>query len=249
MYGLYISAEGAMAQTTRLETLSNNLANANTSGFKRELAVLQARYSEETESGRDYAGSHSLNDLGGGVKISGTKLEMGQGPLKKSGIDTDLAIQGDGYFVVQRGNDRLLTRSGNFGLTSTGQLVTQEGYPVLSEDNEQMIVDPTGGPWRISPEGALMQNGNSINIGLVRTDSPGDLVRVGDNFFSPLVDPRPTPLDERKVLPGFIEQSAVRPTLEMMELIEATRAIEANVNMVRNHDQMLGALVERVIKS
>jgi flagellar basal body rod protein FlgG len=211
--------------------------------------VLQARAAEDIEQGRDYAGSRTLNNIGGGVEVSGSVLDLSQGPLKKSGIDTDLAIQGDGYFVVQHGNQRLLTRSGNFVLTSTGQLTTQEGYPVLSEDNEQLVIDPSAGPWRITPGGSLLQNGNSINLALVRTDSAGDLVKVGDNFFSPLVDPRAVPVDQRKVLTGFLEQSSVRPTLEMMDLIETSRAVEANVNMVRNHDQMLGALVERVIKA
>src|ERR1700677_190872 len=132
-YGIYISAEGAAAQSARLEHLSNNMSNVTTPGFKRDLAMFQARYSEATSRGLDTPGSHSLNDLGGGVMIRGTKTDYSPGPLKRTQIPTDMAIQGDGYFQVRRGNQTMLTRAGNFLMTSLGQLTTPDGYPVMDE--------------------------------------------------------------------------------------------------------------------
>jgi flagellar basal-body rod protein FlgF len=247
-YGLYISAEGALAQQTRLEALSNNLANVNTTGFKRDLALFQARYAEATERGQDYPGSHSINDIGGGVIVRETKTDHSPGPVKRSNIDSDMAIQGDGYFVVKRGGQNLLTRAGNFMFTADGQLTTQDGYPVLSEDGDAVKIDPNL-PWSATSTGAIAQNNAEINLALVRVPSPGDLAKAADNLFAPLSTPKALGREERKVLPGHIEMSDVKPTMEMMDLIETSRVFEANVNMIKNHDQMMGNLVERVLKS
>ena len=77
----------------------------------------------------------------------------------------------------------------------------------------------------------------------------GDLVKVGDNLFSPLAEPKKVPQEERKVMGGYLELSGVKPPQEMIELIETARVFEANVNMVKFHDQMLESVVERVLKS
>lgn len=248
-YGLYISAEGAMAQQARLENLANNLANVATPGFKRDLAVLQARYAEQTQEGQDYPGSHTLNDLGGGVMVKGTTTDFSAGPVKRTGVPTDMAIEGDGFFVVRHGAQRLLTRSGNFTFNEQGQLTTQEGFPVLSEDGEPVKIDATAGPWELSPTGAILHNGNSYNLALERPHSMGDLVKLGDNLFSPLAEPRRLPPEQRKVMGGYLELSGVKPPQEMIELIETARVFEANVNMVKFHDQMLESVVERIMKS
>ncbi|HEX4148553.1 MAG TPA: flagellar hook basal-body protein, partial [Pirellulales bacterium] len=181
-YGLYISAEGAMAQQARLENLANNLANVATPGFKRDMVALQARYAEETQRGQDYPGSHSLNDLGGGVKVGSSSTDFSAGPMKQTKIPTDMAIGGDGFFVVRNGAQRLLTRAGNFMVSSEGQLTTQEGYPVISDDGEPATIDPTAGPWELSSSGSILQAGNVINLALVRPHSMGDLVKLGDNL-------------------------------------------------------------------
>jgi flagellar basal-body rod protein FlgF len=248
-YGLYISAEGALAQSLRLDTISNNLANVDTPGFKRDLAVFQARYAEETQRGQDEPGSGSINDLGGGVIVLETKTDYSVGPQKQTEEPTDMSIQGEGFFVVQKGNQSYLTRAGNFRLTDTGALVTQDGLPVLSDEGAPMVIDPEAGPWHLSHNGAVIQQGTAINLALVQPESLGDLVKAGENLFAPLSTPKPIEPDERRVAQGWLEGSGVKPTREMMEMIESSRAFEANVNMIRNQDQMLGALVNRVLRT
>ncbi|HEY5313615.1 MAG TPA: flagellar hook basal-body protein [Pirellulales bacterium] len=248
-YGLYISAEGAMAQQARLENLSNNLANVATPGFKRDLAVLQARYAEQTQEGQDYPGSHTQNDLGGGVMVKGATTDFSPGPIKQTGIPTDMAIEGDGFFVVKHGNQRMLTRAGNFMINDLGQFTTQEGDPLLSEDGEPARIDPTAGPWNLAANGTILQNGNTTNLALEKPHSMGDLVKLGDNLFSPLAEPQRVATEQRRVMGGHLELSGVKPPLEMIELIETARVFEANVNMVKFHDQMLESVVERLMKS
>lgn len=249
IYGLYVSAEGALAQSTRMEAIANNLANVSTPGFRRDLALMQARLSEAVERGYDQAGSGSINDLGGGVMVEGVATEHAGGPLAATGIATDMAIRGDGFFVVDRDGEEMLTRAGNFQLTSRGMLVTGDGYPVLSESRAPIVVDPEQGAWELTPEGQIRQAGTIQALAIVRPESLGDLAKRGENLYAPLGPTRAVPPGERQVAGGFLEQSGVRPTLEMMEMIETSRAFEANVNLLRTQDQLLSTLLSRVLRS
>lgn len=248
-YGLYISAEGAYAQSKRLEVLANNLANVDTVGFKRELAVFQARFAEAIQRGEDEPGSGSINDLGGGVYVSQTKTDHSAGPLKRTDVPTDMAIDGDGFFVVQKDGEKFLTRAGNFRLTERGELVTQRGYAVLDDSGTPIVIDPSNGEWDLTSSGAIRQRGVTLALSLVQPRSLGDLVKVGENLFRPLADPEPLPEAKRRVLRGYLEQSQVQPTMEMIELIETSRAVEANLSMMQTQDQMLGQLVSRVLRA
>ena len=248
-YGLYISAEGAQAQSTRMEVIANNLANASTPGFKRELAIFQARFAEEIQQGQEPAGAGTLNDIGGGVETLATITDFSEGPRKQTGIPTDRAIDGDGFFVVRRNGQNFLTRSGSFESNQTGTLVTQDGDVVLSATGTPIAVAPDQGPWYGTPDGAVAQGSELTYLALARPNSLGDLMKVGDNLFAPLAPIKPIDATQRKVSSHWLELSGVRPVNEMTEMIETSRAFEANVNMIRNQDQILGELVSRVLKT
>lgn len=251
-YGLYLSAEGAHAQSTRLEIIANNLANVDTVGFKRQLAVFQARYAEATEQGEDFPGSGSINDVGGGVEVRETKTDFSPGPLKHTGVPTDMAIRGDGFFLVKKDDESFLTRAGNFFINQRGELVTQYGqekYTVLNDAGAPVVIDRDNGPWQLTPSGSIRQAGALQNLAIVKPGSLGDLVTVGENLFRPLADVLPMPAAQRNVAGGYLEMSAVQPTLEMIEMIEASRAVEANINMMQSQDQMLAGLINRVMRT
>src|SRR5215471_7774884 len=120
-YGLYLSAEGAYVQSQRLDVLSNNMANVATPGFKRDVMLFQARVTHAQQDGLPPDPSN-LEDLGGGVRLQSTATDYSQGPLHPSNIDTDMAVGGNGFFLVRHGNRDVLTRAGNFQTTSSGQL-------------------------------------------------------------------------------------------------------------------------------
>jgi flagellar basal-body rod protein FlgF len=248
-YGLYLSAQGAQVQSRLLEVITNNLANVDTVGFKRELGVLESRYSKATEEGLASSGDGSVDDLGGGVSFRETKTDFSGGPVRRTGVDTDLSIQGDGFFAVRKGQDTYLTRAGNFRLTPRGELVTQQGYPVLGEGNIPIVIKPDGGPWKVTPDGQVQQDGVSQGIVMLKPKSPGDLARAGENLFRPLAPTESVSPAERTVSAGSLEMSGVQPTSEMTAMIEASRMFEANVNMMKAQDQMIGGLVNRVLKA
>ena len=228
--------------------MTHNLANVDTPGFKRELAILQARHSESIEQGAAQAGARSIEDVGGGVWQRETVTAFSPGIFKRTDVATDMAITGDkGFFVVEKDGQQLLTRAGNFHLASDGRLVTQQGYPVLSEDGEPVVLNPAL-PWSVSEKGVIAQAGGAIPLALTEPQSRGDLAREGENLFSPLAPVSALPADDRRVASGYLEQSNVAPTTEMMTLIETSRAYEANVRLIQHQDQMIGSLVSRVLR-
>ena len=249
-YGLYMSAAGAHAQSQQVEVLSNNLANADTVGFKRELALLEARDSEAIERGLDYRGSRSANDIGGGIRFSATATDFRTGQFRETGIPTDMALERSGdFFAVLRGKEQLLTRAGNFHLNTDGTLLTQENDPVLSSDGSPLQVDPAL-PWRVLPGGLIEQAGDTIEIGIFRPEDAHSLEKIGQNYFAVHgKGPEPVAPEERALRGGFVELSAVNPVEEMVELIAATRSYEANIRLIQQHDQATSQLISRMLRA
>ncbi len=142
-----------------------------------------------------------------------------------------------------------MTRAGNFQWTAEGALVTQQGYSVLSDGGAPIAIDPTGGPFDVTPSGTIRQGGAAQALALVKPNSLGDLAKVGENLYKPLAETQPLADAERRVGWGYLEVSSVRPTTEMVHLIEASRAVEANINMMQAQDQMVAQLIARVMRS
>ncbi|MCH8045317.1 MAG: flagellar hook-basal body protein [Planctomycetes bacterium] len=240
-YGLFIAAEGAQLQQRRLEVLTNNLANVETPGFKRQLAVFQARLAEQTQRGLDYPGSQSINDLSGGVIQHSIVTDFSSGPMQSTDIPTDLAIGGDGFFVIEKDGQQLLTRAGNFHLNNENRLVTEQGYNVLDHDFSEVTIDPAAGPQEL----ARLAN----RVAVVLPEALGDLKSVGENLFRAAGATAPVEAVDRRVLSGFVEKSGVNPTLEMMELIETSRMFEANIRLIQQQDGLIGTLLNRVLRA
>ena len=249
-YGMYLSAEGAKAQAQRLELIANNLANVDTPGFKRDVPTFQARFAEAIQRGLDVPGSNSVNDVGGGVKLMEVDTDFSNATLRSTGLKTDLAVNGDGFFQVRGTNgETLLTRAGNFLVDVTGRLVTQTGeYVVLGDGGGEIKLDPQL-PWEMLPGGIIDQQGQRITIGLQRPDSLGDLVKVGHNMFRSLGPVTSVPAEQRDIRQGYLEMSSVSSTSEMMAMIETSRAFEANTKLIQHQDGMLSQLLGRVLSA
>jgi flagellar basal-body rod protein FlgF/flagellar basal-body rod protein FlgG len=243
-----MSAEGAQVQQQRLQVIANNLANMETAGFKRDVPMFQARFAEAIQQGLDYPHSRTQNDIGGGVKLMGVETDFASSSLRETNMPTDFAVNGDGFFQVRgKDNEVFLTRAGNFMLDAQGRLVTQTGnMPVLSESGNEIVLNPSTA-WEVYPGGKISQDGNLISLGLVRPQSLGDLVKVGDNMFRSLGPAAPVDEAARDVRQGYLEQSGVNPTREMMEMISTSRAFEANTRLIQHHDSMISGLVNRVL--
>jgi len=248
-YGVYLSASGAQAQSHRLEQISNNLANVDTPGFKPKVTILQARFSELIQQGAVSPGLGGADDVGGGVTIQPEQTEFKNGAIRTTGRETDFAIHDkDSFFVLQRGDQQLLSRAGDFLFDSSGRMVNTGGDLVLASDGNPIQIDPKQ-PFQVGAEGRIHQSGTTREIMLARPQNLGDLTNIGGNLFRPLAEFGLAPPGQRNVIAGSLEQSAVSATGTMMEMIETTRVYEANVQMIKNQDSVLGSLIGRVLKS
>lgn len=243
-----MSAEGAHAQAKRLEVIANNMANVDTVGFKRQLAIFQARYAEAEQQGQSPPGSGSIDDVGGGIELLSTDTDFSPGPIQRTDIPTDIAIHGEGFFLVRRGSETLLTRAGNFRISKQGELTTQAGDAVLTDNGSPVVISQPQQPFLITAEGEIQQGGGTQRLALVKTSSPAELIRVGENTFRTDSTPIPLAAEERQVSSGFLEGSGTTAVSEMVEMLEATRILEANLNLMQAQDSMFGSLVGRLMR-
>lgn len=250
LYGLYLSAQGAENQSLRLETIANNVANADTTAFKRDLAVFQDHPPFDVQHGYMTHPPGNLNESTGGTTIAMTQTDFGEGPLQETGGAYDLAITGLGFFQVRNGSENLLTRNGQFTVNNLGEIITQDqGLPVLSRDGTSIIVPPFIENLNINADGnivGMMKDGGVVPLGqldLVQPASLDDLQKLGTSLYrssGPVLPAEPSV----QVRQGFLEASGVNPIAETVQMIEASRAFETNINMIRTQDETLSRLLQ-----
>ncbi|MEZ6244186.1 MAG: flagellar hook basal-body protein [Phycisphaerales bacterium] len=246
-YGLQISASGALTSLYRQDVLSNNLANLETTGFKPDIPATMQRDAARIEDGLPYLPSDPLIErLGAGVLAAPNRVSFAQGPLDSTGRDLDMAIEGDGFFVLQdehaQGGDRLrLTRDGRFQLDERGRLVSSTtGMPVLDRTNRPVVIRGEGRVG-VALDGSLTQNGQAIaRLQLVDVPDKSALKKLGANLFAPSANATASfgPIDGR-VRQGVLEGSAVNEVAALMAVTSASRDVQANIGMITYHDRMM----------
>lgn len=245
-YGLYQSAGGVLSNLHEFQVISNNLANAQTTGFKADLALAQQRLPARIESGAFTDPSLLLERLGGGQLATPTMVEFVQGSLEQTGTSSDAALDGDGFFVVgpERGADErsvALTRDGRFTLDADNQLVmSTTGWHVLDDRNKPIELEL--GPFEIRNDGMIVQNGQEIaKLAIQHVDRPDALEKLGDGLLRPTAESgRAEADDTTTVRQGYLEASTVNPIIAMKDLMELSRALEANVRLMQYQDVLMG---------
>jgi flagellar basal-body rod protein FlgF len=247
IYGLYLSATGVMASSYRQDVISNNLANAETVGFKRDLATFEERRVEsQTGGGAD----PRWRNLTGGLWASATALDSSQGELESTGNSTDVAIEGSGYFQVKGKGESRLTRDGRFMIDKAGNLIMANG-------KGEKVLDPKGKPivldgrfkTEIASDGAITQQGKPVgSIGVFDVPQPQLLKQEGGSLLAYPKMSEAQVTDAAKLRSGFVERANVDPASELVQLMDAQRQLEANANMIKFQDMTMGRLVNDVAK-
>ena len=252
IYGLYLSATGVLTNSYRQDVISNNIANAETVGFKKDLALFQQRPTAAQEAGNLSASNRLLESLGGGIFASPTRIDTSQGDLEPTSNSLDIGIQGNGYFKVSDGIKTNLTRDGRFMLDYTGHLVmgNHVGQQVLDQKDRPIQFDLklSGKPIAINEQGVITQQGKPVGtLGLYDVTDSSKLQKQGGNLMShpDVANLRPANGIMRG---GFIEHANVEPATELALLMDSQRQLEANANMIRYQDQTLARLVNDVGK-
>lgn len=248
LYGLYQSASGADAQTRRLEVISNNLANVETTSFKRDLALFQVNPQEQNafHDTPEAALQHP-----GNISLYGVATNFDDGSLETTGGQFDVAIQGPGFMRVGSDEDALLSRNGKLGLDEKRQLIQLDtGLPLLQstgltitfpQEINQVEFSPDGNIYNVQPNGQRVGLGK---IHLIEPSNPNMLQKQGDSLYRLLDEQYADADSETRIHHGYLERSTVRPIQEMMALMETSRALEANMNLIQQQEHSLGLLLQ-----
>lgn len=256
MRSLWTAATGMVAQQLNIDVISNNLANTNTSGFKKSRAEFEdLMYQTMKIAGSATDGDNRIPvgiQVGMGVRPTAVHKFFTQGDFQNTGNPLDMAIEGEGFFQVLVGDQLMYTRAGAFKLNQDGTLVTANGYPLQPE----FTVPPDAKSVAISERGritALDANGQEIAAGEIPLYSfvnPAGLDAKGRNLYIPTeasgeaVEGVPGEENLGTIAQGFLEMSNVEVVDEMVQMIVGQRAYEMNSKAIQTSDNMLQTAVQ-----
>ena len=251
---LRTAATGMMAQQLRTEVISNNLANVNTTGFKRSRAhfedLLYQTVQNPSVLGTPDNNTSPAIQVGRGTHLSAVQRLHSQGAVEQTSSPLDLAIEGEGFFQIQMANGQVgYSRDGSFSISDTGTLVTSGGYPVIPGvkfpgDGSSISISPTGVvSVQVGNDTTKVQEVGRIEI--ARFMNPTGLNSVGENLYTetPASGAAITgfPQDEGmgRILQGHLESSNVEIVQEMVDMITSMRAYEINSKAIKNVEEMM----------
>jgi flagellar basal-body rod protein FlgF len=208
----YIALSSQMALQHQMGVVANNMANLSTPAFKGEQMLFE-----------QYLIKPPGNSPLAFVQDNGTVRDLRQGSLTKTGNTLDLALEGAGYFAVQTPLGTRYTRNGHFQLDAQGQIVTSQGYPVLSDGSQPIAVASGADKISIGPDGTVSLGRGAIGkLQIVNFDQPQAVVPSANGLY--LTDQAPQPTTKTKVIQGMMEESNVQPVLELTRMMAVSRA-------------------------
>ena len=256
---LHSAATGMTALSTQLDVISNNIANANNNGFKASRASFEDllyQYQQLPGAKNELGDTQPVGlGIGYGTRVNGTQLNLSQGSMITTNLETDICIQGSGFFRVaapstQGGDGFCYTRSGNFFINSDRYLVcnSKDGYKLdpeiqVPEDSKGITITEDGRVFSTNASSAEAQNLGQIQIARFR--NPQGLIQVGGNFYqrsdasgdADMVTPGANGTGSLRQ--GALESSNVDPITELINMIKTQRTFELNSQSIQAADQML----------
>ncbi|QYI99306.1 flagellar hook-basal body complex protein [Thalassovita mediterranea] len=215
---------------TEMQVVANNLANSSTTGYKSDRAIF-AEFIAGTRN--------NLADLSMGT-LAGHEFDLEQGGLRFTNGKFDVAIQGEGYFLIETPQGQRLTRAGHFQLNAQSELITSAGYRVLNAGGGTIQIPEEATNVSIAGDGTISFDGQIIDqLGVVQTE--GQLSREGNSMFA--AEDGFQQVEEPRVVQGALEQSNVAPVLEIARMIEVQRAYEAGQALIEREDDRIAKFI------
>lgn len=226
--GLYVAYTGAVAAQDQLDVIANNVANASTTGFRRDQTIFDTVLAAAMPF----------------VQVGSGQLDLSPGSHQLTKNPLHAAIDGDGFFVVEDPQGReVYTRRGDFRVNAQGQLVLPGGLAVLGQGGALTI--PPGTSADLRGDGTLMTPDGPIGrLRLVRFAEPSELYKIGGNLIASGPAAGPEDVENVRVSVGFVERSNVNLAAEMVALIQVTRAFEASIQSIRINDTLTQRLIQ-----
>ncbi|VDS07321.1 Flagellar basal-body rod protein FlgG [Paracoccus haematequi] len=229
IYATLTRQSGLMAE---MRVVANNIANANTTGFRREGVIFAEHLSALDRHGDTLSMAHAR----------GRMIDLGQGVLTQTNGNYDLAIEGDGFFLVETPEGNRLTRAGAFLPSAEGELMTAEGFRLLDEGMAPIIVPAGASGVAVGADGTLSANGVAFGkIGVFTAPEEAQLTHQGGTSFT--IDGQPEPVDDVRIRQGFLEESNVDSVFEITRMIEVQRAYELGQSFLDREDQRIRSAI------
>ncbi|MBC8287007.1 MAG: flagellar hook-basal body protein [Nitrospinae bacterium] len=248
--GIYIAASAGIKQGKKMEVIANNLANVNSTGFKRDrLTFKELLPPFPPDSGLE-AGKNVLltpdksNANVSYVAVTEQYTDYSPGVFQETNSPLNMGIDGPGYFSVLTKEGIRFTRNGNFRLDTANQLVNQKGEPVLNQENQPIVIDAQGGKIGIDPSGNIsvgkgLANINIGNLKLVNFENQQTLEKIGDGlFYQSDLKAEEKPVTRTTVRQGYLENSNVSSVEEMTDMLATLRLFETYQKMIQSIDSM-----------
>ncbi|MEK4030190.1 MULTISPECIES: flagellar basal body rod protein FlgG [Bacillaceae] len=251
---MYSGISGMKGFQNKLDVIGNNIANVNTFGFKKGRVTFKDMVSQQISGASAAAGGlggTNPKQVGLGSQISSIDTIHTQGSLQTTARPLDLGISGDGFFVLKKGNDTVYTRSGNFYLDATGNVVNSDGY-YLQGAGGNINIPSTAESFSIGADGSISVVGGNATGGaiqLAKFPNPDGLEKVGSNLYrvsnnsGAATNSAPGSGGAGKLVSGTLEMSNVDLSEEFTEMIVAQRGFQANTRIITTSDEILQELV------
>lgn len=243
--GLYIASTGMLTQRKKIDVVSNNIINAETTGYKRDTASTRSfneMFIERMNDSTSASINNRVGSLSYGIYTDETITSFEGGSYEQTDNYLDISIQGSGFFTIMTPRGIRYTRAGDFTVSSSGNLTTKDGYNVMG-DNGPVIVG--NGEFQVNTDGIIIQNNVNINkLSIAVFETTEALQKDGDNLY---MGGNPTAnVNQAVVKQGYLESSNVNVGKEMVSMIEIQRAFEVNQRILKMIDESLGKAVNDV---
>jgi flagellar basal-body rod protein FlgF/flagellar basal-body rod protein FlgG len=245
---LYVGLSRQIALHREMDVIANNLANMDTNGFKADGVTFEEYLATKARVDRAAPADQRVAF----VRESGSITDFSQGTLQQTGGALDLAIRGDGYFVVETPQGERYTRNGSFSLNEKGELVNQQGYRVRGQ-NGPLQFDQQDNSITFGREGTITAiNGNEKQviergkIRLVRFDNQNSLLREGNGLYSAGGQAPQNVKETTSIVQGSLEKSNVNPIIEMSRMLEVMRAYQSLAGMMNKTDDLRKTAIDKL---
>lgn len=215
-----------------MRTVANNIANSNTNGFRREGVVFSEYMVSLDRRGETLAMANAR----------GRMVDLRPGVLTQTNGQFDIALEGDGFFMVQTADGPRLTRAGAYTPNADGELVDMAGNPLLDEGQAPIAIPPGARNVGIGADGTISADDQPIGrIGVFASPDPSELLHQEGTLFTP--GDNPEPLEDPRVRQGFLEESNVDPVMEITRMVEVQRAYELSQTFLDREDQRIRTVI------
>jgi len=226
----------------KMNIIANNLANMNTTAFKGD-KIMFTEHLVKSKGGERMAGQNIAF-----VRDIATVHDFREGPIKTTGNSLDVAIQGEGYLVIDTPEGERYTRNGRMQMDAEGQLVTQHGFPVLSDDGEPFVFNATDGKIQINLDGTIStDNGDVGRLRLVRFDAENELNLTYGGLYE--AEETPTDVTEPSIVQHALEGSNVEPIIEITNMIQVQRSYEGAKKLIEGEDERIKKMIREFGRS